>query len=72
MLPAPIPDLVAAITASASNGALALADVGYEGETATLTILAKKPQSEQLAIDSKAARSSMTPRAAALSAPTFR
>lgn len=48
------PELLAAITAWVSDGALALADLGYEGEPATFTIPVKKPKGGQLTIDQQA------------------
>lgn len=45
------PGLLARITDWVSDGALALADLGYEGEPATFTIPVKKPNHGQLTID---------------------
>lgn len=45
------PGLLARITDWVSDGALALADLGYEGEPATFTIPVKKPKDGQLTID---------------------
>lgn len=48
------PDLLARITDWISHGALALADLGYEGEPETFTIPFKKPKDGQLTIDQQA------------------
>ncbi len=48
------PDLLARITDWISDGALALADLGYEGEPETFTIPFKKPQDGDLTIDQQA------------------
>lgn len=48
------PDLLARITDWVSHGALALADLGYEGEPETFTIPFKKPKDGQLTIDQQA------------------
>jgi DDE superfamily endonuclease len=45
------PDLLARITDWISDGALALADLGYEGEPETFTIPFKKPKDGQLTVD---------------------
>lgn len=45
------PGLLARITDWVSDGALALADLGYEGEPATCTIPVKKPKDRQLTTD---------------------
>lgn len=45
------PDLLAAIIDWVSDGALALTDLGYEGEPETFTIPVKKPKGGQLTID---------------------
>jgi hypothetical protein len=45
------PELLARITDWISDGALALADLGYEGEPETFTIPFKKPQDGQLSVD---------------------
>jgi hypothetical protein len=45
------PDLLARVTDWVSDGALALADLGYEGEPGTFTIPFKKPKDGQLSID---------------------
>jgi len=49
--PAAAPDLLARVTDWVSDGALALADLGYEGEPGTFTIPFKKPKDGQLSID---------------------
>lgn len=48
------PDLLARITDWVSDGALALADLGYEGEPGIFTIPVKKPKGGQLTIDQQA------------------
>jgi DDE superfamily endonuclease len=48
------PDLLARIADWISDGALALADLGYEGEPETFTIPFKKPQDGQLTADEQA------------------
>jgi hypothetical protein len=48
------PDLLARITDWVSDGALALADLGYEGEPETFRIPVKKPKGGQLTIDQQA------------------
>jgi hypothetical protein len=48
------PDLLARITDWISDGALALADLGYEGEPETFTIPFKKPKDGQLTVDEQA------------------
>jgi hypothetical protein len=48
------PDLLARITDWVSDGALTLADLGYEGEPETFTIPFKKPKDGQLTIDEQA------------------
>lgn len=48
------PALLAAITAWISDGALALTDLGYEGEPETFTIPVKKPKGGQLTVDQQA------------------
>jgi hypothetical protein len=45
------PDLLAAITAWVADGQPGLADLGYEGESDTLTIPIKKPKNDTLSID---------------------
>lgn len=45
------PDLLARITDWINDGALALADLGYEGEPETFTIPLKKPKDADLTID---------------------
>jgi hypothetical protein len=45
------PELLARITDWISDGALALADLGYEGEPATFRIPSKKPKDGQLTVD---------------------
>jgi hypothetical protein len=48
------PELLARITDWVSDGALVLADLGYEGEPETFTIPVKKPKGGQLTIDQQA------------------
>jgi hypothetical protein len=48
------PDLLARITDWITDGALALADLGYEGEPETFTIPFKKPKDADLTIDQQA------------------
>jgi hypothetical protein len=48
------PDLLARITDWVSDGAHALADLGYEGEPETFTIPFKKPKDGPLTIDQQA------------------
>ncbi|MFC0105690.1 HARBI1 family protein [Kibdelosporangium aridum] len=48
------PDLLTRITDWISDGALALADLGYEGAPDTFTIPFKKPKDEQLTVDEQA------------------
>lgn len=48
------PDLLARITDWISDGAVALADLGYEGEPETFAIPFKKPKDAQLTIDQQA------------------
>lgn len=48
------PDLLARITDWISDGAHALADLGYEGEPDTFTIPFKKPTNEELTVDQQA------------------
>jgi hypothetical protein len=48
------PDLLARIAEWVSDGALALADLGYEGESETFTIPFKKPKDGQLSTDQQA------------------
>lgn len=45
------PELPATITDWISDGALALTDLGYEGEPETFTIPVKNPKDEHLTID---------------------
>lgn len=47
------PELLARIADWIADGALALADLGYEGEPQTFTIPFKKPQGGQLSVDQK-------------------
>jgi hypothetical protein len=48
------PDLLARIADWISDGAPALADLGYEGEPETFTIPFKKPKDRQLTLDQQA------------------
>jgi hypothetical protein len=48
------PDLLARITDWISDGARALADLGYEGEPETFTIPFKKPKNGELTVDQQA------------------
>jgi hypothetical protein len=47
------PELLARITDWISDGALTLADLGYEGEPGTFTIPFKKPKNRELSIDQR-------------------